>query len=240
MGRFTGGQSHNIIPSDASATLLIHPEDRGRLADRVAELGQQLVEKHWESDPGLRLTLAPAEVPEQIWIPGCAHEVLTLVSGLHHGVFAWHRDFPQVPASSANAARLWVEEEQIQVGAFLRCTTREQEEALASDHRALAERCGFAGRATGYPGWAGDSSNPLARMMAQALREQTGTEAEITAVHVGLEPSILGTKAPDMVMAMSGPDILDAHSTDERANLDTLPRYAAFLAGTLEKLSQMR
>ena len=67
-------------------------------------------------------------------------------------------------------------------------------------------------------------------------REQTGRTLELTAVHVGLEPSVLRAKAPGLVMASTGPDILDAHSVDERAPLAGLADYALLLAGTMEAL----
>ena len=41
-------------------------------------------------------------------------------------------------------------------------------------------------------------------------------------------------------MVSAGPDILDAHSVDERAPLDTLPDYAATLAGVLAKWPGLR
>ena len=62
----------------------------------------------------------------------------------------------------------------------------------------------------------------------------------ISAVHVGLEPSLFHVKAPELVMAVTGPDILDAHSPDERAPLSSLPAYAALLAGTLEEIGRRR
>ena len=67
-------------------------------------------------------------------------------------------------------------------------------------------------------------------------REQTGRTLELSAVHVGLEPSVFRAKAPGLVMASAGPDILDAHSVDERAPLDGLPDYALLLAGAMEAL----
>ena len=53
---------------------------------------------------------------------------------------------------------------------------------------------------------------------------------------MGLEPSVFRAKAPGLVMASAGPDILDAHSVDERAPLDGLPDYALLLAGAMEAL----
>ena len=72
--------------------------------------------------------------------------------------------------------------------------------------------------------------------MDGVYRRETGRDMEITAVHVGLEPSVFRAKAPGLVMASAGPDILDAHSVDERAPLDGLPDYALLLAGAMEAL----
>ena len=76
----------------------------------------------------------------------------------------------------------------------------------------------------------------LAAVLGRVWREQTGRTLELSAVHVGLEPSVFRAKAPGLVMASAGPDILDAHSVDERAPLDGLPDYALLLAGAMEAL----
>ena len=72
--------------------------------------------------------------------------------------------------------------------------------------------------------------------MDRVYRRQTGRKLDITAVHVGLEPSVLGAKNPDLVMVNTGPDIRNPHSTDEHAPLNNLPAYVRLLAGTLEAL----
>ncbi|CUP26490.1 hypothetical protein HMPREF0995_00711 [Lachnospiraceae bacterium 7_1_58FAA] len=79
-------------------------------------------------------------------------------------------------------------------------------------------------------------ANPLAAVLGRVWWEQTGRTLELSAVHVGLEPSVFRAKAPGLVMASAGPDILDAHSVDERAPLDGLPDYALLLAGAMEAL----
>lgn len=73
--------------------------------------------------------------------------------------------------------------------------------------------------------------------MAAIYQRLTGKEMEITAVHIGLEPSVLGTKNPDMVMVSTGPDILNPHSTDEHAPVAGLGTYVRLLKETLEELS---
>ena len=72
-------------------------------------------------------------------------------------------------------------------------------------------------------------------MLDRVYRAQTGRGLEINMVHVGLEPSVFRAKARGLVMASTGPDIMDAHSVDERAPLAGLADYALLLAGLLEE-----
>lgn len=228
---FRGGTAHNAIPAAAEA-LVVLPEggepDLEDLAREAAAYGAR--------DPRLTLFHAPAPRPEQVWSPLCRQAALALTAGLFHGVYAMDPAFPDVVGASANVGRLSAEDGQIQVCAFLRSARPSWEAELARAHDALAGTLGFSAEASGYPGWTGDPANPLAAVLARVYREQTGRTLEVSTVHVGLEPSVLGPKAPGLVMASTGPDILDAHSVSERAPLDTLPDYALLLAGTLEAL----
>lgn len=232
LAELEGGTAHNAIPSSCRAGLVTK---EGEALRRAAEgLRGALERTHRDTDPGLTLSLESIPAPAQGWDPTCARDTLALLAGLTHGVVSWQEEFPGVPAASANLGRVWAEEGAVKAAAFLRCVRGEEEAALAARHQALAESLGFSAAATGYPGWAGGASNPLAVQMAEVFRRETGRAAEIAAVHVGLEPSIFQAKAPGLIMVSTGPDILDAHAVTERAPLASLPPYAALLAGTLE------
>ena len=171
-----------------------------------------------------------------MWTPSFQAHALAFLNGLYHGVYAMNPAFPGVVGASANLGRAETAEGAFRVCTFLRAARQAEEDELAARDQALAQAHGFAGAVTGYPGWPGDRNNPLAGVLDRVWRQQTGRGLEISAVHVGLEPSVFQAKAPGLVMASTGPDILDAHSVDERAPLDTIPDYVLLLAGTLEAL----
>ena len=165
--------------------------------------------------------------------------VIGLITGLFNGVYAMLPDFPRVVGSSANLGRVGLEEGRIQVCAFLRCARAEEAELLARRHDGAAEAAGFTlAHCAAYPGWPGRADNPLAALMDRVFRREAGRGLEISAVHVGLEPSVFGEKCPGLAMVSTGPDILDAHSVAERAPLAGLPGYALLLAGTWEALAR--
>lgn len=237
LAQFEGGTGHNVIPAAAAAVLL--PEDAAALERAAARLREQIAGEYAATDAGWALALAPVPAPARVWTAPCRDAALGMTGGLLTGVYGWHPDFPGVVAASANLGRVCVADGTVRFSAFLRCMSTEDERRLAARHTALAGQWGFAVHADGYPGWPGDAENPLARRMDTIYRRETGRGMSISAVHVGLEPSFWHEKAPALLIASTGPDILDAHSVDERAPLSSLPPYAALLAGTLEDLAQV-
>ena len=224
---FTGGTAFNAIPSWAESVVVWNgTPETGALQDVLGAFAA--------TDPHLTLALTPADRPELVWTPTCRAELFSFVSGLRHGVFVMDPVFPQVVGASANVGVAGADGDTYTVKVFLRAARQAHMEELSALHQASADQTGFTGQWTGYPGWPGESSNPLAQQLDRVYQAQTGRGLEITAVHVGLEPSVLREKAPGLVMASTGPDILDAHSVDERAPLDTLADYALLLAGLLE------
>ena len=225
----SGGLTHNAIPAQAEAVVFC-PAEPDLSPLRAALAGYRA------ADPGLTVACAPAERPERAWTPAFQAHVLAFLMGLYHGVYAMEPAFPGTVGASANLGRAGTEGDVYGVCAFLRSARPEWEAELAGRHMALGAAHGFSLSVTGYPGWPGDRANPLAAVLGRVWREQTGRTLELSAVHVGLEPSVFRAKAPGLVMASAGPDILDAHSVDERAPLDGLPDYALLLAGAMEAL----
>jgi dipeptidase D len=236
---FKGGHAHNAIPLEASAVitadrlagpLLLHGVER-------ANRGLQTILGH--TDPDVRLTIQEVPPPERVWQKGSRDSMLDLVSLLHNGVFAMHDTIPGQVSASSNIGRVFVNEhKEIEINCFVRCAIGFSEEIIGFQHARAARLTGFHTVAESYPGWAGDGSNPLAQRMSAIYKRLTGKPMDITAVHVGLEPSVLGAKHPDMVMVSTGPDILNPHSTDEHAPVQGLATYVRLLAGTLDELSR--
>lgn len=238
---YRGGHAHNAIPLEARAVITA---DRMagplllRAVDR-ANRGIQTILGH--TDPGVRLELREVPPPERVWQKGSRDSMLDLVGFLHNGVFAMHETMPGQVSASSNVGRVFVNEhKEIEVDCFIRCAIGFSEEILGFQNARAAHLTGFHTRVESYPGWAGDDSNPLARRMAAIYKRITGEEMEITAVHIGLEPSVLGAKNPEMIMVSTGPDIANPHSTDEHAPVAGLGTYVRLLKETLEELSGLR
>jgi dipeptidase D len=104
--------------------------------------------------------------------------------------------------------------------------------------RAIAELAGAeVEEGSGYPGWKPDMSSKLLQIVRDVHKQQQGRDAEIVAVHAGLECGIIGEKVPGMDMISFGPQIEFPHSPNERVQIESVGRFYRLLGAVLAKLA---
>jgi len=76
----------------------------------------------------------------------------------------------------------------------------------------------------------------LLKFATDAYKATTGQEAEVKAIHAGLECGIIGEKYEGMDMISFGPTIEGAHSPDERVHIQSVKNCWDFLLELLKKI----
>ena len=230
----SGGHAENAIPMDCTALLAVDETDIPALKQAADEPARTAA-----GELGGNVALVPAESCRiTAWSQPFRANVLSMLTDLFAGVYSWRdKEAGQVSASS-NLGWIKEEENQVKLSCFIRAARQEDENELSSQHAVTAQHNGFERITDSYPGWPEKPANHLTATMVNVWKELTGADMEIAAVHVGLEPSVLGAKNPAMLMVNTGPDILDPHCLDERAPLAGLANYARLLAGALDELSR--
>jgi len=230
----TGGHAENAIPMDCTALLAVEEADVPALTRAAEELARAA-----QGELGGRVVLNRAEpVGQTAWSHPFRAAVLSMLTSLFAGVSAWRDQEAEQVSASSNLGWVRTAEGQVSLSCFIRASRQEDEDTLAQQHRQTAEQFGFDLIVDSYPGWPEKPGNRLTEAMVTVWKELTGADMEVSSVHVGLEPSVLGAKNPAMLMVNTGPDILDPHSLDERAPLAGLANYARLLAGVLDELSK--
>jgi len=87
-----------------------------------------------------------------------------------------------------------------------------------------------------YPGWMPNMDSEILNVMRNLYEELNGEAPHVAACHAGLECGILGTNYPNMDMISFGPNILGAHSPDERAQISSVQKYWELVKETLKRI----
>ncbi len=147
-------------------------------------------------------------------------------------------DIPGLVETSTNLATVTSTEDSLTVLMSTRSSVASAMRSTKRRLRSLAELAGTEIAETeGYPGWKTDLTSPLLARFQQVHHRVTGKDAEILAVHAGLECGILREKFPEMMAISFGPTIKGAHSPDEGVKIDSVSRFWELLKATLADLA---
>jgi dipeptidase D len=103
--------------------------------------------------------------------------------------------------------------------------------------RCVFDLAGFeAVRKDAFTGWKPNPDSPLLALMQSIYRDLWGHDAEVVAVHAGLETSEFGAAEPGLDMISVGPTMEHVHSPDERLEIASVAKVYDLLVATLQRI----
>ena len=235
---FGGGNAHNAIPREVDSVVVV-PSANGIPAAVKRILTSELKAAAAElsaADPGMTFEVVDAPLPADALTKDSSRQLLSLVTALPHGVMAMSNDIEGLVETSTNLAVVREDDGRAFVLMSSRSSVMSALEALRQRIRAIADLSGAdLQEKDGYPAWQPDVSSALLQVV-KAVHERIAGEAEIGAVHAGLECGIIGEKYPGMDMISFGPQIDFPHSPDERVKVATVDEFYEVLTAVLAEL----
>ena len=232
-----GGNKRNAIPREAWALISVPPATVKALTGSFKKAFEKIRSEYKSVETGVKYSFDKADGREFALAAECQQKLLNLLAGLPHGVVAMHPEIAGLVETSTNLAIIRCEKKQVQVV----CSTRSSiASALQATREVLEAVCAMAGAKialqNGYPGWMPNLKSALLAKLLEVHRKTTGKEAEVKAIHAGLECGIIGEKYPGMDMISFGPTLEHPHSPDERVHIGSVERFWTFVTAALAAL----
>ena len=238
IGSLGGGNAHNAIPREVSGVLVLPAGDGIPTVVKdilTAEL-QAAATELAGVDPGMAFDIEDVALPGDALSEAASRRLLSLVTALPHGVMAMSNDIEGLVETSTNLAVVREEGGRAFILMSSRSSVMSALEALRQRVRSFAELSGAdLEEKDGYPAWQPDVSSRLLQVVKD-VHERVAGEAEIGAVHAGLECGIVGEKYPGMDMISFGPQIDFPHSPDERVKVPSVAEFYEVLTAVLAEL----
>lgn len=232
-----GGGKHNAIPRELLMRIVVPADARDRLEKTVVRVEEILQDEYRERDPGLRITVTPADLPEFTLTVTVTSTVVSLLSALPHGVLGMSATVPGLVETSTNIAAVRLDTD----GVHILTSQRSSREALidfAGERVAAPARLagGAVRHGERYPAWPPARHSRIVDTAAGEYRRLTGKEPEIGAFHAGLECGVIRDRVGEMDMVSFGPDLVSPHTPEERLNIPSTERTWYLLVATLQAL----
>jgi dipeptidase D len=239
ISRMNGGSLRNAIPREANALIAVPAGQYAELLLALQDEKGGILGEFGSKEPGLIIEINPSQCPETSMNSETTARFLNCLYSLHNGVYAMSTEFPELVETSNNVARVYAGEGKIEVGCLTRSSRESAKADLVRRLRASFAPAGYKVTTSGdYPGWLPDVSSPILEVVSNRYKALFGEKPEVLAGHGGLECGILKNHYPQMDMVSFGPNILGAHSPDERASVSSTQKFWKLLRDVLKHIPE--
>ena len=230
---FNGGTRRNVIPSACECTILVKESNLSVAKHAIEEMTEALKFENKIEEPKLFVKCEELSSfsGSNTLSMASSMRLTGLLFALPHGVFAMSKALDGIVETSNNLAIARLAEN----GAFhLELSTRSNidsaKDYLVKKIATIVSGFGFNYKiGDGYPSWTPDPNSQLAAFCAKAYEENTGIKPLVTAIHAGLECGVISSKVPGMDSVSIGPNLVDIHSTNEKASISSAKRTYDFV-----------
>ncbi|MCE9582002.1 MAG: beta-Ala-His dipeptidase [Planctomycetes bacterium] len=229
-----GGNKRNAIAREARAVVAA-PEGRIAAAEKAvrAEVARIKSDEVAGIDDGLEVRIAAA-ASKEAWSAPDTRRLLGLLGALPHGVVALSQTVEDLVESSTNLAVVTTKGDSVEICCTSRSSVNSSLDQMARQHRCIAELAGAGCEQGGRtPGWKPDPGSALLKVVKEQYQKTFGKAAEVRGIHAGLECGTLKERVSGLDAISFGPDIVGAHSPDERVKIESVARVYRLLGAVL-------
>ena len=161
-----------------------------------------------------------------------------MLDGLPHGVLSMSRDVAGLVETSNNLAVVTNEGDHAKINVSYRSSIMPALYAVRRQVDSIFRQAGADVHVDdAYPGWKPNPTSPIVQQTAAVYKKLFGEDAELKAIHAGLECGLLIEKIPGMDVVSIGPQIEGAHSPEEKVQISSVQKFYKHLAALLEELA---
>ena len=235
MTGFSGGAKDNAIPRSCQVTLVAMGIGLERINQITEALQQEIREQYDEPDAIIRGDDVDALGGNALSTEDTA-KVISLLCAVPNGVQAWSEDIAGLVQTSLNLGVAELNEE-LRLTFAVRSSVNQEKRELLNRLAELAEAYGGSYSETGdYPAWEYKKDSVLRDTMVSVYRDMFHKDAQVVAIHAGLECGLLSEKLPGLDCVSIGPDMQDIHTSREKLSIQSVERTWNFLLEVLKKL----
>lgn len=233
---FSGGGKDNVIPNRAEAVIACDAGLAGEIAKDAEGLSEKIKRENIAEEPHMEFSCS--ETKEAAFAGSeSSGKIIFALAHAPDGICEMSPDMAGMVRTSLNMGTVFMDAKSLHMRFFIRSSSAAEKAETAER---LEDFVGYLGGKTelaaDYPAWEYKADSPLRETMIRVYKEVYGSEPLVQAIHAGLECGILASKLPDTDMISFGPDIKNAHTTEEKLDAASAARCYGYLLKVLENL----
>lgn len=233
----SGGGKDNAIPRLSEAKILVKKEDEADVVSLISEEACDINNEYKVTDGEAEIsitTVGEKKVKATTIIE--TKKVLSFILNTPNGILRMNVESEGIPETSLNLGVLEFKEGHLELVYAIRSSFESARCALENEMKLFAELMG--GKLyvnCPYPAWEYSENSKLKEELVEIYKDMFGNEPKIQIIHAGLECGIMAGKIKGLDSISIGPNVLGAHTTEEKFEISSAKRLYEFLKKILEQ-----
>lgn len=239
IAQMESGGLRNAIPREGWVHFVAPEKHSVELESCFEELKSAVLSEYKTKEPDLNIALKRMNGLTQALSIKETQLFSRTLSVVQNGVFRMSPTVDGLVETSNNLARVVLKDGVAKFLCLTRSSVESGKEQLKRILKAGFEMAGYEVTFSGsYPGWAANVQSEILNICERIYQDLYEHAPNVAACHAGLECGILGTHYPNMDMISFGPNILGAHSPDERVEIASVQKFWNYLLEILKQIPQ--
>lgn len=237
-----GGNLRNAIPREAHAIIAIPEANKHDLRTDLNVFTAEVQAEYAVTDPDMELILSSEPARAKAIDADTTQRLLQTLYAVPHGVYAMSQDIPGLVETSTNMASIKMKPGNIiRIETSQRSSTASSKQDIANMVRTVFEMGGAVVTfGDGYPGWKPNTHSEILEIATASYKRLFGVDAQVKAIHAGLECGLFLDKYPGLDMISFGPTLQGVHSPDERMLIPTVEKFWLHLTDILKHIPEKK
>ncbi|HBX45034.1 MAG TPA: cytosol nonspecific dipeptidase [Porphyromonadaceae bacterium] len=239
LSEIKGGNLSNALPREAYAIVGVKEKYKEDIRVKLNTFLASVQNEYKHTETSLDIQLESAQIPSKVLNKGTTERLILALNACPHGVIGMSLDIPGLVETSNNMASVkMIDGQQIEVITSQRSSVESQREYVINMVTSVFDLAGAkVSYNEGYPGWQPNTESQILRLAEKVYKDLYNKDAEVKAIHAGLECGLFLEKYPHLDMISIGPDMTDVHSPKEKLNIPSVEKWWNFLVKILENVS---
>ncbi|HEY8435709.1 MAG TPA: aminoacyl-histidine dipeptidase [Haloplasmataceae bacterium] len=232
-----GGEKMNAIARFAKSKVYILDDQLEAFKEYIESFTEMVRNEYRGSDPAIRVTIEETFHDNMVFSDDAKHSLLHLLRLFPNGIQSMSTSIEDLVESSLNVGEIRVADDCVYINTAVRSSMKSRKDEIVERLSILTELTGAQLKLTGeYPEWEFAEKSPIRELMLEVYREMFHREAQVRAIHAGLECGYFKQKWPHIDLISIGPDIRGAHTPEERLSISSTQRTYQFLCEVLRRI----
>jgi len=239
INEINGGVKSNAIPREVDVVAQMSKESVGKLEEKLQQMEAVFRNELRAADPDVFIKLETEDkAVDRVFNRESMDKLTACLVLLPNGIQSMSMEIEGLVESSTNLGVVQTAGDNVYMINEIRSSVKTLKRNTMLTVKTLAETLGGELRIeSDYPEWEYNPNSNMRKLFQKVYKDMYGKDAEIIAIHAGLECGVLAGKLPGLDSISMGPNIFDVHTPKEHFSISSTKNVWEYLLEVLKHMN---